>query len=137
MALSSELGSSRQISHRVSHRGMAFLIEALVVLAILMVTLAVFVRLFTAAQLEALRANDLSEAVILASNRAEEFSADPTHVETSTKEGDFVIRCDVKPTSHTGGTLYEASIEVLKDGESVYTLQTSRYMSASQGSDAS
>lgn len=129
MALSSELGSSSQIAHRVSHRGIAFLVEALVVLAFLMLAMAVFVQLFAGAQLEALHANDLSEAVLAATNRAEEFSADPTGVLATSEEGDFVITCDVTPNTMAGGTLFEATIVVQKNGDDIYTLETSRYVS--------
>lgn len=136
MALSSEFGSSSSISHRATHKGMAFLVEALVVLAILMVSLAVFVRLFTSAQLEAVHAKNLSQAVVIATNRAEEFAADPTQVESSTEEGEFTVLCDVKPNPSKDGTLYDATIEVRKDGETLYTLQTSRYLDDDAGSDA-
>ena len=101
--------------------------------------MAVFLQLFAGAELEALRSNNLSQAVLLATNCAEEFSAHPDEMPVTTDEGDFEITCDVTPVAHKAGTLYEATITVRKDNKEVYTLKTSRYVSGAmqtEGSDA-
>lgn len=143
MAISSEmnkqpLGQTDGRSRRQTRRGTAFLIEALVVLAFLMMSLAVFVQLFSSAQLEGLHANRVSQAVIAATNCAERFSADPTGVARNTTADGLEVTCDVASTQHAGGILYEATI-VVRDStdadEELYTLQTSRYVSDAQGGD--
>lgn len=103
------------------------------VLAFLMVSLAVFVQLFSMAQIEGVSANNLSQAALLASSCAEEFSANPKNVAAKTDEAGFVVTCDVKPTAQDAGTLYEATITVSKDDAEVYTLSTSRYVSNTGG----
>lgn len=112
---------------------MAFLIEALVVLAFLMTSLAVFVRLFSGAQVEGLRANELSQAVLAASVGAERFAADPTQVQEFTTEDGLSVSYEVKETPHGTGTLYNATVVVSHDGAQVYTLETARYVSAAEG----
>lgn len=134
MAVSSELNaqsSNKRIDN--GHRGMAFLIEALVVLAFLMASLAVFVKLFTSAQLEGLGANNLSQAVILATNTAEVFSADPTGMQETVTEGDLIATCKVEEDKHNAGTLYNATITVTDGTNELYTLRTARYVSTQNG----
>lgn len=135
MAISNEMSSTTRTRSGARH-GMAFFVEALVIMAFLMMSLAVFVQLFATAQLEGASANRLSEAVLVATNRAEEFSADPVAVQASTTEGDFEVTCDVTPTTRAGGTYYEATIHVLADGEQVYELQTARYVTNASGGEA-
>ena len=132
MAVSNEMGSgiNRQ---SISQRGMAFLVEALVILAFLMFSLAVFVRLFVGAQLEGVAATRKSEAVLLATNVAEEFSANPTGVVAQSETDGLDVVCDVEPQKREAGTLYRATIVVSHEGEEVYRLLTSRYVS---GGDA-
>ena len=136
MALSggSAFGEVHSARHQVNRRGTGFLVEALLVLALLMACLAVFVRLFSAAQLEGLHANHISEAVIVATNCAEEFCADPTGVDGSSSRDGFDVTCEVTPTRRDGGTYYEAHIVVSANDEKLYELDTSRYVS---GGDAS
>lgn len=131
MAISNEMGSGAVRQH-TSQRGMAFLVEALIILAFLMLSLAVFVRLFVGAQLEGIAANRKSEAVLAATNIAEEFSANPTGVATTSEVGDLVVTCDVKPDKREAGTLYNATIVVTHDSEEVYRLQTARYVSGGE-----
>ena len=140
MAISSEMatgGGGKQRSG--GHRGIAFLIEALVVLAFLMISLAVFVKLFSSAQLEARSSNRMSEAVQLATNRAEEFSCDPTHAAGEKEEDGLRLTCEVTPTKRAAGILYEATITVHDDRyeqQGIYTLVTSRYVSNGAGGGA-
>lgn len=134
MAISREFGTQTTSRNSGStHRGMAFLIEALVVLAFLMLSLAVFVKLFSSAQLEGFRANRQSQAIIMASNTAEVFSADPTKVESSMTTDGLTTTCDVEAVQHEAGTLYNATITVC-DGElELYVLRTARYVSNTSG----
>lgn len=58
----------------------AFLIEALVLMAVLIASMAVFTQLFTHSAVAAHQAEDLTRATLLAQNAAEEFSSDPAAV---------------------------------------------------------
>lgn len=135
MAISDEMNATTRV-RETRRRGAAFLFEAIVTLAFLMAALAIFVQLFSSAQLEGLRANQLSDAVIVASNRAEEFSADPTGTQGTTTEGSFEVTCTVTPTKQATGTYYDAVIEVFSKGEQVYELHTARYVSDAERGDA-
>jgi hypothetical protein len=135
MAVSDEFNAN--IRPRADRRrGMAFLIEALFVLGFLMFALAIFVQLFSRAQIEGLKANQLSEAVLVATNCAEEFSANPQGAEGTKTQGDFEVVCTVTPTKRANGVLYEATIQVMSKSAQVYELHTARYVSASRGGDA-
>lgn len=133
MAISSEFGTPTTSRTRNSHRGMAFLVEALVVLAFLMTSLAVFVQLFSSAQLQGMRATRLSEAVMAATNTAEQFSANPASVQPSATENGLTITCTVEEEPHTSGKLYNATITVRDGDTELYTLRTARYVSANGG----
>lgn len=133
MAISNEMTSQGAAQRSKGHRGSAFLVEALVVLCFLMIALAVFVQLFSKAQVQGLGANQLSRAVFVATNYAEEFSADPTGVEAQKVEDDLTATCSVEQNKRDGGTLYEATIEVSDGSKTVYTLTTARYVSNANG----
>ena len=64
--------------------GTAFVVEALVLLAFLAFALAVFMQLFGAAHVRGAEERQLTQAVLLASNAAEEFAATPQAGSTST-----------------------------------------------------
>lgn len=141
MAISSEFnGTSRTPTRRPlrrsNRRGTAFLLEALIVLAFLMGSFAVFVRLFASAQLEAVDARRLSEAVLAATNRAEEFSADP-HDDSETLVGEMRVTCDVTGEQRGSGVLWHATIRVTdeRDDEEIYSLETARYVSGEEVDD--
>lgn len=134
MAISNEFGAqTTSRSNGSTHRGMAFLIEALVVLALLMMSLAVFVKLFSSAQLEGVQSVQQSQAIMMATNAAEVFSANPTKVEHAVTADGLTTTCDVEAVPHDAGTLYNATITV-SDGESeLYVLRTARYVSNTGG----
>ena len=108
---------------------MALLIEALVVMAFLMFSLAVFARLFASAQVGGVMATRKSEAVLAASDVAEEFSANPTKVASSSEVNGLVVTCEVTPEAKADGTLYHATIVVSHDTDELYRLDTARYVS--------
>ena len=142
MAISTEISSIKdqrtttRSSRNTTRRGMAFLIEALVTLAFLMGCLAVFIQLFSSAQLEGIAANKLSRAVVAATNRAEEFSARPWDVSGTTTEGGLSVECSVVDDVREAGTLYNATITVYDNGNEIYRLNTSRYVSGDTGGEA-
>ena len=136
MALSGSSGfvGTRSARRSTSRRGTGFLVEALFVLALLMACMAVVVRLFLLAQTEGARANRVSEAVIVATSCAEEFCAHPTHVEGSSSRDGYDVACQVTPERRENGVLYEAHIVVSAQGETLYELDTARYVSGGESS---
>ena len=125
----------------------AFLIEALVLMAVLIASMAVFTQLFTHSAVAAHQAEDLTRATLLAQNAAEEFSSDPAAVAAGKTVGQAVgtvaagnvsavdgsdgltVSCDVDSDAQGRGTLYTAHITVSDDSGEVYALDASRYES--------
>ncbi|MBO7675525.1 MAG: hypothetical protein J6S63_11025 [Atopobiaceae bacterium] len=128
MAISSDMLAEEARMERSSRRNVAFLVESMFVLALLMASTAIFVQIFSSAQLEGRDANRLSHAVVAATNYAEEFSANPSATPASVTEEDLQITCDVDVITYKGGKLYDATINVAYSGEHVYTLHTARYV---------
>lgn len=135
-------------SDRRTWHGAAFIVEALVLLAFLMASLAVLVGLMGSAHERGSAADELSCATILAANDAEKFAADPAAPHDAERfasvDGSLVKLGDgnaedgtpvyelvriVTPRTQEAGTLYEARILVSCDGKPVYELSTSRYAS--------
>lgn len=136
MAVSDDMLAQGVQSTRTGRRNVAFLIESMIVLALLMASMAVFVQIFSSAQLEGRGANRLSKAVVAATNCAETFSADPTSVPATAQDGDLTVLCDVDVEEHENGDLYNATITVKIQDEVLYTLHTARYLQASGGDEA-
>jgi len=136
MAVSDDMLTQGMQPARTGRRNVAFLIESMIVLALLMASMAVFVQIFSSAQLEGRSANRLSKAVVAATNCAETFSADPTAVPSSAQDGDLTVLCDVDVDEHEDGDLYNATITVKIEDEVLYTLHTARYLHASGGDEA-
>lgn len=133
MALSNQLEHSESSRPVHTHGGMAFLVEALIILAFLMTALAIFAQLFSSAQLEGRSAERMSRAVMAATNTAEEFSAHPTSVDKNKTEGDLTVTCEIEDAKRDSGTLYNATITVFEGEEQLYTLHTARYVSTQDG----
>ena len=73
----------QRTNEKTSWHGAALLTEALILLAFLVGCLAVFFNLLASASVMGKESTQLTEAVALASNVAEEFAADPTSVRQS------------------------------------------------------
>ena len=123
---------------RSSWSGTAFMVEALVLLAVLVACMAVFTQLFAHALTMAHTSEQLSNAVAVAQNAAEEFSTDPVAVSTGQTVGEGVaahgvdgydVACDVTSTPQGNGTMYAAHITVSSEGTQLYELDASRYVS--------
>lgn len=151
-------GAVRRGGGRASWHGTALLVEALVLLAFLVASLALFMQAFAQARGMGAEGSQLAQAVAMASNLAEEFAADPaTEPEPLERDG-LTASCEVATVaadgadgtcSQTGpdadgapagdssgaaGTLYRATILVTDgDGDEVYRLVTERY---ANGDDA-
>ncbi len=116
----------------------AFMIEAMVLLVVLIACMAVFVQLFTRSLSAATNSSELTQAIVIAQNAAEEFSADPAAVKDGADLGegvtvngsdDFSVTCKVTDTATDAGTLYTARITVSNDDGKVYSLTSTRYVS--------
>lgn len=138
---------------RRSWHGAAFVVESLVLLAFLVASLAVVISLMGDAHARGQAADELSNAIIAASNSAEEFAADPAGagdgntawyavvdgalVEVGAGDaGDdaggnaaYAVTRAVEREAQSAGTLYRAHIAVEREGATVYELDTSRYVS--------
>lgn len=115
-----------------SWHGMAFLIEAVVLLAFLAVCIAVFFRLFAYSKSQSTSTTQVTNAITYASNAAERFALDPTSMSGYYDEQDgYAISCHVVPRTTDAGTLYDATITVsdASTEETLYTLTTTAYVS--------
>lgn len=137
------LAAQRRGSPATWH-GTAFVVEALVLLVFLAFALATFMQLFGAAHERGVEERQLTQAVLLATNDAERFAAAPLDGSgraaygangsaldsgEAAEAGTFVVTREVTPVDREGGTLYRATITVKCDGETVYELETARYVS--------
>lgn len=104
----------RRASHvKSSWHGKAFLVEALVLLAFLVMSLAVLLALFVNARLESAGGERLAQAVHLAQNAAEEFAANPTDAEAlAIVQDGLAVSAQLSYESHESGTLVRAVIAV-------------------------
>ena len=123
--------ASRSTRKGSSWHGTAFVIEALILLAFFLASIAVFMQLFGAASAQGIESRELSRAVVLAANAAERFSADPEQAGGTTEDG-LSVSCTVEPERTDAGTLYRATIVVFSNGAELYRLETARYESGVQ-----
>ena len=113
----STLHRLRTSNVKSSWHGKAFLVEALVLLAFLVMSLAVLITLFVNAQLESAGGERLAQAVHLAQNAAEEFAANPTDAEALAIEQDgLAVTAQLSYEPHESGTLVRAVIAVTEQG---------------------
>ncbi|MBQ9059485.1 MAG: hypothetical protein IJ125_09900 [Atopobiaceae bacterium] len=121
-------GHTRSANERTSERNAGFLVEALLLLAFLIVALAIFVQLFSQASRAGAHSAEVNRAVLLASNVAEQFASNPTTVSAETTSEGLTASCTVNPRATERGTLYQANIVVTnEEGETVYSLQSANY----------
>lgn len=115
-------------------RGIAFIVEALVLLFFLVLAVTVFVRLLGGAVVRSQQATDLENAVQIAQDAAETFAADPQYFQPE-DQGIYAVDADVERTATSAGALYRATIKVSKSGEegSIYELSTARYVEGPRG----
>ncbi|MCL2826028.1 MAG: hypothetical protein FWD72_01335 [Eggerthellaceae bacterium] len=133
--------SSPDETSRHPWHGMAFILESLVLIVFIILSTVVLMQFFNASRIHGEKANALSYAVILASNEAERFAADPVSSSTlyyglsdgalvpvaPQTEGSFMVVREVQSESLTGGVMYRAQISVEQQGETLYTISTEHY----------
>lgn len=121
---------------RTRWSGTAFLVEAMALIVFLMIAFAILTQLFAVSLERSRQGEELAQAVALASDVAERFSADPQHSPAEQAEGDLRARCEVTTQERAGGVLYRADIAVYLaddlrtpgDDEPVYELDTAVYV---------
>ena len=124
----------------------AFVIEAIVLLAFLIASSAVFVQLFSASLVRSQESGATAAAVAAATTVAERFAADPANAQGVTQVGDLVVTCETDSEKRVRGTLYHAHISVYQgadaptdgtaveehasgDRAAVYAVSTAAYVS--------
>ena len=111
--------------------GTAFLVEAMLLLAFIVISIAITTQMFAASLDQSKQSLYISEGVSLSSSLAERFAASPGDVQ-STLEGDHVYAvCEVTSESRASGTVHHALITAYdrESGAVVYTIETERYES--------
>lgn len=123
-------GARRRSEDVQGKRGLAFVVEALILLAFLAGSIAVFMQLFGSASLRGTDAVELDDAVMLATNVAEHFAADPGAIPAEFQEGPYAVRCDVAREPQPAGSMYTLHVVVSNDqGDELYALESARYVS--------
>lgn len=116
-----------------------FMVEALLILACLMMVLAVVMGLFGFSYQKGLAAQKQQRAQTLAQNVAEQFAANPQAgvdgLLDDSRDG-LTVQVAVTGEDRTAGRLLEATITVTCDDEVLATLDTARYVPDSAASNA-
>lgn len=136
----------RNTDARRSWHGMAFIMEALVLMVFLVISTAILLQVFESSRAHNNEASSLSYAAVLASNDAELFHVSPISdneayfdlkdgVLTPTEEPSdktYILTRTVRPQQEANGVLYYADIKVEQSGEVLYELNSARYVSSSE-----
>lgn len=138
------LPARKPIDNRRSWHGSAFILEALVLLVFVMAFTVILMQLFVGSRTGGNDADLLSSAVVLATNDAESFAAEPdktvaaryytaddgTLEETGSPSDETLsVTRAISKEDRAGGTLYRADIAVSQGGEVLYELSTAQYVS--------
>lgn len=120
--------------HVSRHRNAApqrksFLVEALILLTVLMTSIAIFMSLFSSAHRMGNESVELDRAILMATDTAERFAANPKAEGLAREEDGLAVSCDIMPEEMGAGTLYRAIIVVHKGDKVLYRLTTARYLS--------
>lgn len=113
-----------------------FMVEAMLILACVVVVLAVVMSLFAFAHRMGMQSAEEQQAVTLAQNAAERFAADPKGVPEAEEADGFQVLVGVEAQDQVAGELMVATISVQRDGREVYALQTERYVAGFTADDA-
>lgn len=126
------VGASEAARASGSGRTRAFIIEALLLTAVLAFCLAVLMSAFGRAIGASQQADELVRASAVAQSVAERFAADPEAVAAAGAAWDedgFLVACAVGSTQQEGGTFWSASISVTDDGaDPLVSIETARFV---------
>lgn len=124
-------GARRSASHgRVRHSRSTFIVEAMLLLACLLVVLAASMSLFAFAWQQGSRTADDQRAATLAQNVAERFAADPFSIQPYEEVDGLQVHAQLEWESETGGQIAYATITITHDEEPdpLFELSTARYV---------
>lgn len=118
--------------------GTAFIVEMLVLLVVVVSCLSVFIDIFATSQQKSEENDATVQAIHLATNAAEQFSANPTSVVELETFDNLVVHTVIDRQPQQAGTLYKATITVyevdqIDEGDYTdpcYRLETARYVQA-------
>lgn len=105
-----------------------FMVEALLLLACVIILLAVTITLFAFASETSTKAQRIQESADIAQNSAEQFAANPAGMPEILEVGDYTVRCDVDREETESGLLYNANVIVMYGVEDMCSLEVSKYM---------
>lgn len=108
-----------------------FIVEALLLLTCLMIVIAVSISVIAFAAARGAESSHEENAIIMATNIAEQFAADPNSLQERYVDGDYVATCALSISMDTAGSLYDTTIDIDWKGTRIYALSTSKYVSRS------
>lgn len=120
--------STSERSRTVTKVRSTFMVEALLLLACVIILLAVTVVLFAFANQTSTKAQRMQESADIAQNAAEQFAANPAGMPVALDAGDYMVRCDIDEEETESGLLYNANVIVTYDAEEMCSLQVSKYV---------
>lgn len=126
MALSTDRTAAR--SRIAAHARSTFMVEALLLLACVLILLALAISLLSFSADASGRAQRLQEASGIAQNVAEEFLSDPAGMSGTQRVGDYVVRCDVDAEPSGAGVLYNGRVTVVHNAEELCALDVWKYV---------
>ena len=110
--------------------GVAFLVEAIILMMFLVATMAVFTNLLMGSQALSSNTHELTAAIVATANEAESFATHPSEGGTTATRDGFTITCTTEAIPQAGGMLYVAHLVTENAaGQEVYQLTTSKYVS--------
>lgn len=118
-----------------------YLMEALLLFTCLMVVIALSMSIFAYSSDKGLQVSNENDAMVLASNIAERFSADPMSIDTEYENGDLLAKCEISLSIDNLGTMYGLKVEVFNntdraiDAVPIYELKNSKYVSHIEAAD--
>lgn len=114
----------------------ALIIEALVLMAVLSLCIAVVAQGLSVAAATALDAQQLTQASAYASDMAERFCASPDQVPLEETSGELEVRVARTSEATASGTLWRATISVYPAGEAGQQAEASEALGAAQAGEA-
>lgn len=105
-----------------------FMVEALLLLACVIILLAVTIALFAFASATSTKAQRMQESADIAQNVAEQFAANPAEMPEVQSAGDYTVRCDISEEETESGSLYNARVIVMHEADEMCSLDVSKYV---------
>lgn len=113
------------------------LVEMVFVLLFFALSATVVVQLLGAATAMSRRSRETSEALAVAAAAMETLLSDPAALargDTQTERDGYTVEASVLPSSSAQGTLYTVDCKALKNGQTILSLQGSRFVGSEEAS---